>query len=171
MCPKLYGQPADIEGAEESKKKFVKCMKVLDGYFLADSKFISSNEISIADLMAVTEFSQLEVGIVILFCSYLVFLTLFSWLFSDRCLRCVKCCSCKLIICSPHQLLGLVLENDNMMRLFLVTGVEYCEWLSWVSKSDSCWVGQIWSWVNQLNEKKKWMVIYRFIVFIPPLTH
>ena len=68
MCPKLYGQPADIEGAEESKNKFVKCLKVLDGYFMADSKFISSNEISIADLMAVTEFSQLEVGIVILFC-------------------------------------------------------------------------------------------------------
>ena len=63
MCPKLYGQPADLVGAEESKNKFVDCLKAFDRYFLANTKFISSNEISVADLMAVTEFSQLEVGI------------------------------------------------------------------------------------------------------------
>ena len=63
MCPKLYGQPADLVGAEESKNKFVDCLKAFDCYFLANTKFISSNKISIADLMAVTEFSQMEVGI------------------------------------------------------------------------------------------------------------
>lgn len=36
-------------------------MKLFEDYYLKDTPFILQNKISIADLMAVTEFTQLEV--------------------------------------------------------------------------------------------------------------
>ena len=57
----MTGKPPDAVGAEKYKQIFHECMKVFDKHFLANTKFISSDEISIADLLAVTEFLQLEV--------------------------------------------------------------------------------------------------------------
>ena len=42
-------------------KIFNESMKLFEDYYLKDTSFILRNEISIADLMAVTEFTQLEV--------------------------------------------------------------------------------------------------------------
>lgn len=51
--------PAVIEEATEVLKK---SKEMLESYFLKDHKFIHSDEISIADLQAVCEFSQFWVG-------------------------------------------------------------------------------------------------------------
>ena len=51
--------PVIIEEATEALKK---SKNMLESYFLKDHKFIHSDEISIADLQAVCEFSQFWVG-------------------------------------------------------------------------------------------------------------
>ena len=67
----MTGKPPDTVGVEEYKQIFHECIKVFDKYFLANTKFISSDEISIADLLAVTEFSQLEVQFFVVLLLYL----------------------------------------------------------------------------------------------------
>ena len=42
-------------------KVFNEAMRLFEDYYLNNTPFILQNEISIADLMAVTEFTQLEV--------------------------------------------------------------------------------------------------------------
>ena len=47
---------------EESTKLLQKSKNMLESYFLKDHKFIHSDELSIADLQAVCEFTQFWVG-------------------------------------------------------------------------------------------------------------
>ena len=52
---------ASPKDASEYLKVFNEAMRIFEDYYLKDTPFILQNEISIADLMAVTEFTQLEV--------------------------------------------------------------------------------------------------------------
>ena len=52
--------PADEKQIERGQAQLAGCMKVYNNYFLKDTPFISSHEITIADLLAVCEFSQFE---------------------------------------------------------------------------------------------------------------
>ncbi|XP_065664287.1 glutathione S-transferase theta-3 [Hydra vulgaris] len=56
--PMLTGQPPSDVTSE--LKLFQKCLEMFDSYFLKNTLYISGNEVSIADLLALTEFSQLE---------------------------------------------------------------------------------------------------------------
>ena len=56
----MTGQPSSDVTSELNL--FQKCAEMFETYFLKNTSYISSNEISIADLLAVTEFSQLEVS-------------------------------------------------------------------------------------------------------------
>jgi len=60
LVPMFTGQPPDMEGAKKYFKIFDQSIKMFEKHFLADTKFISSNEISVADILAITEFSQME---------------------------------------------------------------------------------------------------------------
>jgi len=60
ILPKLLGMPADEKQIERGQAQLAGCMKVYNNYFLKDTPFISSHEITIADLLAVCEFSQFE---------------------------------------------------------------------------------------------------------------
>jgi len=59
LLPLLTGSPP--KDGSKYLKIFNESMKLFEDYYLKDTPFISRNEISIADLMAVTEFTQLEV--------------------------------------------------------------------------------------------------------------
>ena len=56
----LMGKPVDEKKVAGSTKMLLKTMKIMDCHFLKDTDFISSNEISIADLMGLCEFTQLD---------------------------------------------------------------------------------------------------------------
>ena len=44
---------------EEAQKKLHKSIKLIEGHFLANTKYLAGDEISIADVQAVCEFTQL----------------------------------------------------------------------------------------------------------------
>lgn len=54
----MLGMEPDLKKVEETTKVLAKSVKVLENYFLKDTKFISSSDISIADIQAVCEFTQ-----------------------------------------------------------------------------------------------------------------
>jgi glutathione S-transferase len=58
----LTGKDPNPTALEESEKILQKSKKMLESYFLKDHKFIHSDEISIADLQAVCEFTQFWVA-------------------------------------------------------------------------------------------------------------
>ena len=58
--PQLTGKPAETDGSEQLAKLNA-ALDLFDKNYLKNTKFIFSDEISIADIMAVTELSQLEV--------------------------------------------------------------------------------------------------------------
>ena len=55
----MTGQPADEKVIKEMEGVFKKSQKILENHFLKETKFINSEEISIADLQALCEFTQL----------------------------------------------------------------------------------------------------------------
>ncbi len=57
--PKFTGKEPSAELLEITERTKKKSLKILNGYFLKDTKFILSSEISIADLQAVCELSQM----------------------------------------------------------------------------------------------------------------
>jgi len=57
----LLGMPINEKRIERGQAQMARCMEIFDNYFLKDTPFISSNEITIADLLAVCEFSELEI--------------------------------------------------------------------------------------------------------------
>lgn len=57
--PKFTVKEPSAEFVENTEKTKKKSLKILSGYFLKDMKFILSSEISIADLQAVCELSQM----------------------------------------------------------------------------------------------------------------
>ena len=57
--PILTGKPP--RDASRYMKILNTSLEMFENYFLSNTALISSNDISIADLMAITEFSQLEV--------------------------------------------------------------------------------------------------------------
>lgn len=54
----MLGTEPDPKRVEETTAILQKSMRLLEEHFLKDSKFINSDQISIADLQAVCEFSQ-----------------------------------------------------------------------------------------------------------------
>lgn len=54
----MFGTEPNMEKVKETMQVLHKSEKLLEGYFLKDTKFINSDEISIADLQAVCEFTQ-----------------------------------------------------------------------------------------------------------------
>ena len=52
--------PADEKQIERGQAQMARCMEIYENYFLKDTPFISSREITIADVLAVCEFSQFE---------------------------------------------------------------------------------------------------------------
>lgn len=54
----MLGIEPNEEKVEETMAVLRKSERVLENYFLKDTKFINSDEISIADLQAVCEFTQ-----------------------------------------------------------------------------------------------------------------
>ncbi len=58
--PHLLGQPVNEKMIERGQKKLSKCVALFDKHFLKSTPFISNEQISIADLMALCEFSQLD---------------------------------------------------------------------------------------------------------------
>ena len=58
IFPKLFGAPANPDKVKELEEVLVKCKEMMETYFLKDTKFIAGDEISIADIQAVCEFTQ-----------------------------------------------------------------------------------------------------------------
>lgn len=58
--PVLYGKPVNEEKVSRGKKQMAQCMVIFDSHFLKDTPFISSEEMTIADLLAFCEFTQLD---------------------------------------------------------------------------------------------------------------
>lgn len=56
--PKITGKEPSAELLEMAERTKKRSLKILNGYFLKDTKFILSSEISIADLQALCEVSQ-----------------------------------------------------------------------------------------------------------------
>ena len=56
--PKLLGKEPNPERMSQLELLLQKSKKMMETYFLKDRKFICGNEISIADLQAVCEFTQ-----------------------------------------------------------------------------------------------------------------
>ena len=54
----MLGIEPDQKKKEETMAALRRSEKLLEGYFLKDTKFINSDEISIADLQAMCEFTQ-----------------------------------------------------------------------------------------------------------------
>lgn len=52
------GKETDPKRIEELEKLLRKSVRMMENYYLRDHKFIHGDEISVADLMAVTEFTQ-----------------------------------------------------------------------------------------------------------------
>jgi len=59
--PMLTGNPLDYEFMKHYREIYDNAIKIFENHFLAATKFISSEEISIADIMALTEFTHLQV--------------------------------------------------------------------------------------------------------------
>jgi len=59
--PFLTGNPPDYEFMKHYREIYDNAIKIFENHFIADTKFISSDEISIADIMALTEFTHLQV--------------------------------------------------------------------------------------------------------------
>ena len=59
--PRVLGRPVDEKQIERGQAHIAKSMQIYNDYFLKDTPFITSDEITIADLLAVCEFSQFEV--------------------------------------------------------------------------------------------------------------
>ena len=59
VIPIITGGEIDPSKVEEAKKRLQRSIKIIEGYFLADRKFLAGDEISIADLQGVCEFTQL----------------------------------------------------------------------------------------------------------------
>ena len=57
--PIITGGEVDKSKVEEAEKRLQRSIKTIEGYFLANRKFLAGDEISIADLQAVCEFTQL----------------------------------------------------------------------------------------------------------------
>ena len=60
FAPRLLGKPVDEKKIARGKKQLATCVEMYDSHFLKTTPFISSEQISIADLLAVTELSQLD---------------------------------------------------------------------------------------------------------------
>ena len=60
--PRMLGQDADPARLDLLERILKKSKKMMETYFLKDNKFIAGNEISIADLQAVCEFTQFWVA-------------------------------------------------------------------------------------------------------------
>ena len=54
----MTGSDPDEKRIQESEKLLKKSLKMLDGYYLKDTKFINSAEVSIADIQAACEITQ-----------------------------------------------------------------------------------------------------------------
>ena len=59
--PRLSGKEPDEKRIEDAEKILNKSLRLLEEYFLKDTKFINSSEISIADLMALCEMTQFKI--------------------------------------------------------------------------------------------------------------
>ena len=59
VIPMITGGGVHHSKVEEAEKRLQRSIKIIEGYFLADRKFLAGNEISIADLQGVCEFTQL----------------------------------------------------------------------------------------------------------------
>ena len=59
VIPIITGGEVDKSKVEEAEKRLHRSIKIIKGYFLANGKFLAGDEISIADLQAVCEFTQL----------------------------------------------------------------------------------------------------------------
>lgn len=57
------GKPPNEIEVKRYAKSLSYSLNIMETYFLSNSEYISSEEISIADILAVTELSQLEVRI------------------------------------------------------------------------------------------------------------
>ena len=62
FAPGILGVEPDEAKIAETTAVLRKSEKILEGYFLKETKFINSNEISIADLQAICEFTQFWVS-------------------------------------------------------------------------------------------------------------
>lgn len=60
MIPKIRHLPRNEETIKSEKMKLSASLDMMENYFLNGYPFISSNEISIADLFALCELSQIE---------------------------------------------------------------------------------------------------------------
>lgn len=58
LGPKLLGFEPDTKKLEEYRQMLQSSLKTMERHFLKDTKFINSNEISIADLHAACELTQ-----------------------------------------------------------------------------------------------------------------
>ena len=59
--PRLLGRSVDEKRIERGQMQVARAMEIYDEYFLKNTPFISSDELTIADLLAVCEFSQFEI--------------------------------------------------------------------------------------------------------------
>jgi len=59
--PRIRGRPVDERQIERGQTQVARAIKIYNDYFLKDTPFITSDKITIADLLAVCEFSQFEV--------------------------------------------------------------------------------------------------------------
>ncbi len=62
FLPLMTGKPPNEEMVKNNERTLKKSLKLLDGHFLKDTKFINSESISIADLQAVCELTQFWVA-------------------------------------------------------------------------------------------------------------
>ncbi|GFR73787.1 glutathione S-transferase theta-1 [Elysia marginata] len=59
VVPRLSGNPVNDKKVRELRKNFVKMISDFESYFLKSNKFIAGSEISIADIFAVCELTEL----------------------------------------------------------------------------------------------------------------
>jgi len=55
----IAGAEVDRSKVEEAEKRLHKSIRIIESHFLANSKYLAGDEISIADLQGVCEFTQL----------------------------------------------------------------------------------------------------------------
>ena len=60
VIPLIRKQPRNEEAITTAKTKLSATLDMIENYFLKGNSFLASNEISIADLFALNEFSQIE---------------------------------------------------------------------------------------------------------------
>ena len=58
----MTGRPPDEKRLEENEKMLKRSLQLLETYFLKNHKFISGDEISIADLQAMCELTQYAIA-------------------------------------------------------------------------------------------------------------